>query len=78
MYLAGFGLRGYSSNTLDAISVLGGLQVNPNLRVLYAFDFTLSSIKTVHQGTHELMLNYNLNKKIGGVEREPIIFNPRY
>lgn len=76
--LAGIGLRGYSSNTLDAISVLGGLQVNPNLRVLYAFDFTLSSIKTVHQGTHELMLNYNLNKKIGGVEREPIIFNPRY
>lgn len=75
---AGAGFRGYSSNSIDALSFIGGLKINANLKVLYGFDFTLSSLSAVHQGTHELILHYNLNKKIGGVEKEPIIYNPRY
>jgi type IX secretion system PorP/SprF family membrane protein len=75
---AGLGFRGYSKNTLDAITVIGGLRVNPQIQIVYGLDISLSPIKDFHQGTHELMLNYNLNKKIGGIEKEPIIFNPRY
>ena len=75
---AGVGFRGYSSKSIDALTFIGGLKINANLKVLYGFDFTLSSLNAVHQGTHELILNYNLNKKIGGIEKEPIIYNPRY
>ncbi|MDZ4706787.1 MAG: PorP/SprF family type IX secretion system membrane protein [Saprospiraceae bacterium] len=75
---AGLGFRGYSQNTLDAITVIGGLRVNPQIQIVYGLDLSLSPIKDYHQGTHELMINYNLNKKIGGIEKEPIIFNPRY
>jgi len=75
---AGLGFRGYSKNTIDAIILIGGLRVNPQIQILYGLDLSLSPIKDYHQGTHELMFNYNLNKKIGGIEKEPIIFNPRY
>ncbi len=75
---AGLGFRGYSKSTFDAISVLGGLKVSENLKIFYGLDLTVSSIKNAQQGTHELLINYNLNKKIGTLEREPIIFNPRY
>ncbi len=75
---AGLGLRGYSGTTFDAISVFGGLKINENIKIFYGLDFTISSLNTAHQGTHELVLNYNLNKKIGAIEREPILFNPRY
>ncbi|MEP7320366.1 MAG: PorP/SprF family type IX secretion system membrane protein [Saprospiraceae bacterium] len=75
---AGIGFRGYSSNTIDALSFMAGLRINENLKILYGFDVTLSSLNVAQQGSHELMLNYNLNKKIGAIEKEPIIYNPRY
>ncbi len=75
---AGLGVRGYSGTTFDAITLIGGLKISENLKVFYGTDFTLSSLRTTQQGTHELMINYNLNKAIGGIEREPIIYNPRY
>ena len=74
----GLGFRGYSPGTFDAISILTGLKINENMKVFYGFDISLSGIKSAQQGTHEFMLNYNLRKAIGTVEREPIIFNPRY
>lgn len=74
----GLGFRGYSSRTFDAVSILTGLKINANMKVFYGFDITFSGIKTAQQGTHEFMINYNLRKAIGAVEREPIIFNPRY
>lgn len=77
-FSAGLGFRGYSQNTIDAVTVIGGLRVNPQIQIVYGLDISLSPIKDYHQGTHELMINYNLNKKIGGIVKEPIIFNPRY
>lgn len=76
--LAGLGFRGYSQTSLDAITIVGGLKVNPQVQIVYGLDLSLSPIRDYHQGTHELMVNFNLNKKIGGIEKEPIIFNPRY
>lgn len=76
--IAGLGFRGYSQNTIDALSLIGGLRINPQILISYGLDLSLSPIKDYHQGTHELMLHYNLNKKIGGVIKEPVIFNPRY
>ncbi len=76
--LGGATIRGYNSNSIDALNIIGGIQLNDNVRLSYSFDLGLSGIRTFHEGTHEFMINYNLNKKIRTGEYPPIIYNPRY
>lgn len=73
----GASFRGYTSNTTDAVVLLAGLKVNKNLTLGYAYDIGLSPLKTVHTGSHEITLNYNLNKAIGMGIPPKIIYNPR-
>ena len=77
-FIAGLSLRGYSENTLDAIGVTAGIRVNNNVRVSYSFDLGLSGLGQFHDGTHEFIFNYNLNKPIRTGELPRIIYNPRY
>jgi len=42
----------------DALVVMAGLEVTPNLKVGYSYDMTMTDIKTYSSGTHEIMLNY--------------------
>lgn len=74
----GLGVRGYSQNTIDAMTALVGLRLSENLTFAYAFDFTLSALNQVSRGSHEVMLRYNLNKIIGAGLPPPVIYNPRY
>jgi len=46
---------GASYRSLDSIDALIGLQINPNLMVSYATDFSLSDVEAQ---SHEIMLNY--------------------
>jgi type IX secretion system PorP/SprF family membrane protein len=70
--------RGYNKNSQDAIAAFGGLKLNPKLMLAYSYDITLSAIKTVSQGTHEIVLQYNLGKEFGKSKLPPIIYNPRF
>ncbi len=74
----GVGLRGYNSNTLDAVLFLTGVRFNNGFKIMYAYDYAISELKNVHQGSHEILLNYTLNKKIGKGKWPKIIFNPRF
>lgn len=74
----GIGVRGYSARSLDAVICILGWRFDKQYSLVYAFDIGVSSLRTVHQGTHELQLNYNLNKKVGGGLPPKIIYNPRY
>lgn len=74
----GVTVRGYNSNSLDAMSLIGGVQLNKYFRVSYSFDFGISDLRSFHDGTHEFVVNYNLNKKIKTGELPKIIYNPRY
>ena len=49
---------GASYRLQDAIVILAGLELTPNLKVGYAYDLTTSDIKTYSSGTHEVMINY--------------------
>ncbi len=69
--------RGYNSNSIDAVSFIGGLNLTSKLRVGYAYDFTLSELNNVSNGSHEIMLNFNLNQPIGQGRPPKIIYNPR-
>ncbi len=49
---------GGSYRIQDAIVLLAGLEIIPNLKFGYSYDFTTSDIKTYSNGSHEIMLGY--------------------
>ncbi len=49
---------GMSYRSLDAISLLIEIQLNNQLRLGYAYDITLTELKQISSGSHEVMLNY--------------------
>lgn len=74
----GLSLRGYNSDSIDSIVLMGGFKLSEKLTLAYAYDLTLSVLNTVSNGSHEIMLNYNLNKIIGGGTLPKVIYNPRF
>jgi len=74
----GGSFRGYNANTVDAVSLIVGLNLSEKIRLAYAYDYTLSDLNLVSNGSHEIMLNYNLGTEIGKGKLPKIIFNPRY
>ncbi|MCI5083105.1 MAG: type IX secretion system membrane protein PorP/SprF [Saprospiraceae bacterium] len=76
-FLAGTSFRGYNANSIDAVSIIAGFKLGENISMAYAYDVTLSGISAVSNGTHEIMVNYNLNKPIGKGKPPKIIYNPR-
>lgn len=73
----GAAFRGYNKTSNDAVSILAGLKLSEKVMLGYAHDITISSYNTVQNGTHEIMINYNLNKRIMGGRPPAIIYNPR-
>ncbi|MEP0367232.1 MAG: type IX secretion system membrane protein PorP/SprF [Cyclobacteriaceae bacterium] len=49
---------GLSYRSFDSFSFLFDLQASPQLRFGYAYDYTLTDLKAVTSGSHELMVNY--------------------
>ncbi len=74
---AGATFRGYSSYDRDALALIAGFKMNEKISFGYAYDITLSGLSTVNNGTHEILLNYNLGKQIGKGKPPIIIYNPR-
>ncbi|MEZ4986174.1 MAG: PorP/SprF family type IX secretion system membrane protein [Saprospiraceae bacterium] len=74
---AGTSFRGYSGNTQDAVVLMAGVQLSPSLRLIYAHDFGISALQSVHNGSHEIMISYFLNKAIGTGKPPRIIYHPR-
>ncbi len=73
----GASLRGYNSTSIDAAAILFGLNLSEKITLAYAYDLTLSDLNVVSNGSHEIMLNYNLNKPIGAGRPPNVIYNPR-
>ena len=52
---------GVSYRYQDAISGLAGINVTPNLKIGYAYDFNTSELKTFNNGSHEFILLYRFD-----------------
>lgn len=52
---------GVSYRYQDAISGLAGINVTPNLKIGYAYDFNTSLLKTYNNGSHEFILLYKFD-----------------
>lgn len=74
---AGFSLQIDNKIKIAALGITTGTKINQNIRINYSYDIGLSQLKTLHEGTHELVLNYNLNKFIGSLKKLPVIYSPR-
>lgn len=57
--------------TSDAAAVMAGMQINDQLEVGYAYDITLSPLRTHGSGSHELMVGFKLAKPDKPEEPEP-------
>lgn len=73
----GLSLRGYSATSFDAVAAIIGTNLGKKYNIYYSYDFGLSKLQSLHQGSHEIMLNYNLQKLIGIGLPPKIIYNPR-
>jgi len=78
MFTAGAGFRGYDEKTIDAVTFHAGVKMSDKLSLYYSYDLTLNQLASVSTGTHELVLQYNLNKRIGAGEKPRVIYNPRF
>ena len=74
----GGSFRGYNNNTIDAAAFLAGIKLSEKITLAYSYDLTLSSYNSVSTGSHEILINYNLNQKIGAGIPPRIIHNPRF
>ncbi len=73
----GMSVRGFNENTFDSVVVLGGIKLNEHYTLSYSYDVGLSKLSDFSQGSHEININYNLNKLIGIGLPPEIIYNPR-
>ncbi|MCP4438081.1 MAG: type IX secretion system membrane protein PorP/SprF [Aureispira sp.] len=74
----GLSFRGYSTPTIDAVVFLAGMQITKNLMLAYSYDLSIGSLRKFNSGSHEVVLNYNLNKKFGKEVPAKVIYNPRF
>lgn len=73
----GASFRGYSTQSIDAVSFLGVLRLSEKISAGFAYDLGLSALRNAHSGTFEILLNYNLGQPIGKGRPPAIIYNPR-
>jgi len=64
---------GASYRTGDALIGIFELQISPEFRLGYAYDYTISNLQRYNKGTHELMLRYEFNNK-----KNNRVLSPRY
>ncbi|REG97881.1 PorP/SprF family type IX secretion system membrane protein [Flavobacterium aquicola] len=58
----------------DAVSVLMNVNVTPNFRVGYSYDYTTSNLSQFNSGSHEIVLLYNLDLLGKGYNKSPRFF----
>jgi type IX secretion system PorP/SprF family membrane protein len=73
----GVSFRGYDAAKQDALAIIVGFQLAPSIQLAYAYDIALSPLQSVHNGSHEIVVRYRLNKTIGEGKPPPIIYHPR-
>lgn len=58
----------------DSVSLLMNVNVTPNLRVGYSYDYTTSNLSQFNSGSHEIVLLYNLDLLGKGYDKSPRFF----
>ncbi|MCT4622061.1 MAG: type IX secretion system membrane protein PorP/SprF [Schleiferiaceae bacterium] len=68
---------GVSYRLGDALGIMAGYYITPDFKITYAYDLTLSQLRTASSGSHEILLGYCFNIEIQ--EKEPGYYrDPRF
>ncbi|TVR84053.1 MAG: type IX secretion system membrane protein PorP/SprF [Saprospirales bacterium] len=78
LYFGGLGLRGATSRSIDALTVMAGVKVNERFSIYYNYDIGLSSMYNPMNQTHEFALIYRGAEWPHSRQRPPVIYNPRF
>lgn len=62
-----------SFNKIDAIIVLMGYKISPNLKIGYSYDMTVSNLLSHTGGAHEISLVYEFNKNLDQIRQKHTI-----
>ena len=54
---------GVSYRLDDSVSGLAGFQISNSLYIGYAYDYTVTNLNKYNDGSHEVILRYQLQKK---------------
>ena len=73
----GLNMRGFTQNTIESLGIISGIKFNKHYTLAYSYDLGISSLKNSTEGSHEIILKYNLNKIINTGLPPRIIYNPR-
>ncbi len=73
----GVGIRGYDSKSIESLSFLGGIKFNEAYTISYNFDVNVNKLRNTSEGSHEIMLRYDLNREINTGRPPNTIYNPR-
>jgi type IX secretion system PorP/SprF family membrane protein len=74
----GIGYRGFGKQSTDALLLFAGVRLSPKFFLYYGYDIGLSQLQVAHEGTHELLIRYNLGEIIGAGLPPRTIYNPRH
>jgi len=58
----------------DSFSGMVNMRVLPGLRIGYAYDYTISNLGKFNNGSHEIMLLFDINKLGKGYDKSPRFF----
>lgn len=58
----------------DSVSLLLNINITPNLRIGYSYDYTISNLSQFDSGSHEIGLLYNLDLLGKGYDKSPRFF----
>lgn len=58
----------------DSVSLLMNVNVTPNLKIGYSYDYTVSNLSQFDSGSHEIGLYYNLDLLVKGYDKSPRFF----
>lgn len=73
----GLNLRGYSSTSFESIGITTGVKFSNHYLIAYSFDLGLNALRKSSEGSHEIILSYNLNRQINTGLPPKVIYNPR-
>ena len=58
----------------DSVSGLVNMRILPNLRIGYAYDYTLSNLGRFNSGSHEVFLLFDISRLTRGYDKSPRFF----
>ena len=73
----GAGYRGFNDQTMDALIGILGISISENLRLGYSYDYNTSSLGSVNNGSHEIVLNYRINL-MKPLKPGKVVYTPRF